>query len=129
MLAPPPEPVSLSPLAAVSFQPCSGIHSSAEERVSAPPVGPLQYGESAPAVLSPKNSFPPAPVTSGIEAGASTSRPVVADVLPWGSQSAAPRSPDAETIVCPCVWPCCAQVWSVPPGCTKLAGSPDSQNP
>src|SRR5215831_6548698 len=117
MLAPPPEaakpPGGLSPFdSTVSFQASSGMYFNAGTTASLPVLEAAQYGGSAAAVVfgtvpvtvpaeSPVNSFPPAPVTSGIEEGVSTARPVVAEVVPDGSQSAAPESPEAETIVCP----------------------------
>src|SRR5215831_15148433 len=126
MLAPPPEaakpPGGLSPFdSTVSFQASSGMYFNAVTTASLPVLEAAQYGGSAAAVVfgtvpvtvpaeSPVNSFPPAPVTSGIEAGASTARPVVAEVLELDSQSAAPPSPDDAVIVWPCNCPCCAHV-------------------
>src|SRR5437764_14224771 len=118
MLAPPPDaerPPWLLIDSEVSFHAISGMYSKAEETVSAVAPAALQYGGSLPggqAVVqvgaSPENSFPPAPVTSGIEAGTSTAKPVVAEVLVADSQSAAPASPEAATMVCPCVSACLA---------------------
>ena len=42
------------------------------------------------------------PVTSGMLAGASTASPCVAEVAVEVSQSAAPESPEAAVMVCPC---------------------------
>src|SRR5579863_9283544 len=92
----------------------------AEDRVSTPPVVPLQYGRSAGALplvhvefgqvpASPVNSVPPMPVTSGIAAGISTAKPCVADVT-WKSQSAAPESPEEEMTVWPCAFACFAHL-------------------
>src|SRR4051794_23683352 len=118
MLAPPPEADRPPPPeieAVVSFHAISGMYSKADDTVSLVAPAALQYGGSFPggqavvqAGVSPENSFPPAPVTSGIEAGTSTPNPCVAEVLLADSQSAAPASPDAATIVCPCVIACFA---------------------
>src|SRR5215469_1565008 len=94
-LAPPPEAerpaggFSASD-AVVSFQGSSGMYSSAVITTSFPVPEPAQYGLSGPAVVfvpvpvtapavSPVNSFPPAPVTSGMDAGTSTASPKVAE--------------------------------------------------
>src|ERR1035437_4014411 len=74
---------------------------------------------------SPVNVLPPMPVTSGMAAGASTASPCVAEeTVP--SQSAAPSSPEAATMVWPWELACCAHpsTWS-----TKVCPNPDSQKP
>src|ERR1022692_3209112 len=105
MLAPPPE-AERTPSAAVSFQASSGIYIRAESIVSLPEA-PSQYVVVEVLGGSPKNSFPPIPVTSGIAAGTSTAKPKVADAT-WPSQSAAPESPEEATIVWPWLFACCA---------------------
>src|SRR5436305_10640907 len=118
-LAPPPDAENPPPAAisaVVSFHPFSGMYSSAEETVSELAPAGDQYGESPPGGqseaqvgVSAENSFPPAPVTSGMEAGTSTARPLVAVFALLGSQSAAPASPEAAVMVCPWATACCAQ--------------------
>src|SRR5262252_1868307 len=124
MLAPPPDAerppggFSLSD-SVVSFQASSGMGPNAVTIASLPVFEAPQYGGSAAATvvgvvpvtvpaLSPVNSLPPAPVTSGIEDGTSTANPWVAEFPE--SQSAAPASPEAAVTVCPCVRPCLTQV-------------------
>src|SRR5437660_623317 len=113
----------------VSFHAISGMYSSAVDTTSLPVFEPPQYGASPAAVVlgavpvtlawtSPVNVFPPAPVTSGMAAGTSTAKPLLAEE-PL-SQSAAPASPEAATIVCPCTWPLTAQDSTVD---SKLGGS------